>query len=127
MHFDNLGIYGNHQPIDFGSDDEDSDSNDEIDFMNLAAYTYKRPNLSNAKVAKPHSTYTVNNPVTVHSSGTSSVSSTSTSSSTSSGSHSKTGSGTSTTTTTVTEEPSLWDDLFGDDDDEASNLVLLLI
>ena len=111
---------GYYQNLEYEEDtSSDEDSSDEYDFINLD-YTYmgpgelKRPDFSNAKVAKPHSTYTIDNPVRVHHSGTSNVSSTSSSSSTSSGSTSRSGGGTSTTTTTVTKEPSWLDKFFAD-------------
>lgn len=125
--YDNFGMYNQQPNYDgFGSDDSDEDSDDEygyqnLDFdfnSNLGGYkgpaNFVMPDFSNAQVAKPHSTYTINNPVVHHTSGSSSVSSSSTSSSTSSGSTSRSGSGSSTTTTTVTKEPSWLDRFFAD-------------
>ena len=115
--FQNFGGMQNGNQV-YDAMDSDSEDSDDYNFMNLEAFTYKppssfsmpaQPDFSNAQVMKPSKTYTVNNPVTIHSSGSSSVSSSSTSSSTSSGSHSSTGSGSSTTTTTVTEEPNWFD------------------
>ena len=76
-----------------------------LDYVYRAPTDFVMPDRSQV-VTRPHArTYTLNNPVTIHSSHDQTTSATSKGSQTSSGSHSKTGSGSSTTTTTVTETP----------------------
>ena len=96
-----------HQFLDTGAINNSDFHLQNLDFVYRAPSEFAMPDHSNVvKPTRTHpSTYTINNPITVHSSHDQKVSGHSDTSVTSSGSHSKSTTGTSTTTTTVEVDP----------------------